>query len=241
MHEKCRGVVLNAIKYNDRTTIVRVFTDRLGLVSFAVATGSGRGTRQRMSQLMPLSLVAMEVSQRPGRELATMRDLSTVYALSGVYGNPVKNAIALFVSEVLAHCIQQQERDEALFAYVDACVRLLDGLDSGVANFHICFMYHLGAHLGIQPDLDTYRDGYWFDMLGGVFVPPYSPGAHLLEAADARVIKLLSRMTFANMHRFRFTHDQRNRVLDTILSYYQLHNSTLGTLRSPDVLRQLFL
>jgi len=43
------------------------------------------------------------------------------------------------------------------------------------------------------------------------------------------------------MHHFKFTREQRNEMLEIILSYYRLHHSTLGTLRSPDVLKQLFI
>jgi len=43
------------------------------------------------------------------------------------------------------------------------------------------------------------------------------------------------------MHRFRFDRQQRNQVLDVMLTYYRLHHSTLGTLRSPEVLKQLFV
>ena len=48
-------------------------------------------------------------------------------------------------------------------------------------------------------------------------------------------------MTFAGLNHFRFNRDERNRVLDTIIAYYRLHNSTIGTLRSPEVLKQLFV
>ncbi|MBQ1797891.1 MAG: DNA repair protein RecO C-terminal domain-containing protein, partial [Muribaculaceae bacterium] len=108
------------------------------------------------------------------------------------------------------------------------------------ANFHICFLYHLGAFLGIQPDMSTYADGYWFDMTEGVFVHSPRPGHEHLRPEEARVLRTLSRMTMANMMLFRFTRDERNRVLDTCITYYRLHHSAIGTLRSPAILKQLF-
>ena len=117
----------------------------------------------------------------------------------------------------------------------------LEMMQQGIANFHICFMYHLGAHLGIQPDTGTYHEGYWFDMEGGTFVQFPTGSPHLMAPHEAAALHLISRMTFRNMHLFKFNRDQRNRVLDAMLAYYRLHNSTLGTLRSPDVLKQLFV
>ena len=62
-----------------------------------------------------------------------------------------------------------------------------------------------------------------------------------LQPSEAQVIHLLSRMTFSNMAVFRFNREERNRVLDVIISYYRLHNAAIGTLRSPDILKQLFV
>ncbi len=245
MYEKLHGIVLNVIRYNDRHNIAHVYTDVHGMMSFLVAQGVTRGARLRNAMFMPLSLIEMEARRMPGRELATMRDVRRYAMLADIYADPVKNAIALFVSELLTRVIHEQERNGALYSYVEQSVILLENLQAGVANFHICFLYHLGAHLGIQPDLDTYRPGRWFDMDNGVFVdnPAAMAGAgrHLLVPEEAHVIHLLSHMTFAGLHHFRFNRDERNRVLDTIIAYYRLHNSTIGTLRSPEVLKQLFV
>ena len=114
-------------------------------------------------------------------------------------------------------------------------------MSEGVANFHICFLFHLGAFLGIEPDVESYLEGYWFDMAGGTFVPWPVAGHPCLKPQEARVIVLLSRMTFGNLHLFRFNREQRGALLDTIISYYRLHNSTVGTLKSPEILKQLFV
>lgn len=51
---------------------------------------------------------------------------------------------------------------------------------------------------------------------------------------------LLSRMTFANLHLFRFSRAQRNRIVELMIQYYQMHGSTIGPFRTPDILAQLF-
>lgn len=240
MWESLSGVVLNVIKYNDRNNIAHIYTDRHGMMSFLVAQGSTRAAQMRRAMFMPLSLLQFEARIVPGREIFSLRDVRRLTPLSGIYGDPVKGAVAMFVSEVLCHSIQERERNDALYSYVESSVRLLDRLRHGVANFHICFLWHLGAFLGIGPNMGTYRDGYWFDMQGGTFSSAPPDGNCGLKPQDARVIALLSRITFANMHLYRFSHDERNRVLDLIISYYRLHSSTLGTLKTPAVLRQIF-
>lgn len=241
MYEKLKGIVLNTIRYSDKHNIVHIYTDGRGMMAFAVPQGKTQAARMRNALLMPLSLVNLEAGVRHGCDLALLRELQRNYPLATLYSDPMKNAIALFVSELLAHVIQEPEGNEYLFRYIEQSVQLLEQLPGQVANFHICFLYHLGAHLGIQPNLESYRDGYWFDMTDGVFVPSAIKGHALLPPPEAQVIHLLSRMTFSNMRVFRFNREERNRMLDVIISYYRLHNAAIGTLRSPDILKQLFI
>ena len=241
MYEKLRGIVLNTIRYSDKHNIVHIYTDGRGLMSFAVPLGKTPASRMRNAMLMPLSLVDLEAAVRSGHDLAKMREIRRNYPLATIYSDPVKNAIALFISELLTHVIQEPEGNEYMFRYIEQSVQLLEQLPGQVANFHICFLFHLGAHLGIQPNLESYKKGFWFDMTDGVFVPSAVGGHDLLEPQEAQVIHLLSRMTFNNMGVFRFNREERNRMLDVIISYYRLHNAAIGTLRSPDILKQLFV
>ncbi|MBR5726008.1 MAG: DNA repair protein RecO [Muribaculaceae bacterium] len=241
MYEKLKGIVLNTIRYSDKHNIVHIYTDGRGLMSFAVPQGKTSAARMRNAMMMPLSLIDLEAAVQPGRDLAMMREVRRNYTMATVYSDPVKNAIAMFISELLTHVIQEPEGNDALFRYIEQSVQLLEQLPGGVANFHICFLYHLGGHLGIQPNLDSYRQGYWFDMTDGVFVPATVSGHQHLPPQEAQVIHLLSRMTFSNMSVFRFNREERNRMLDVIINYYRLHNAAIGTLRSPDILKQLFV
>ena len=240
MYEKLKGIVLNTIRYSDKHNIVHVYTDGRGLMSFAVPLGKTHAARMRNALLMPLSLIDLEAAVVNGRDLARLREVRRNFPLATLYSDPVKNAIALFISELLTHVIQEPEGNSYLFRYIEQAVQLLEQMPDKIANFHICFLYHLGAHLGIQPNLESYRQGYWFDMTEGVFTPAAVGGHALLQPQEAQVIHLLSRMTFSNMGVFRFNREERNRMLDVIISYYRLHNAAIGTLRSPDILKQLF-
>ena len=219
MYEKTRAIVLHVMKYSDKNSIARVYSDTRGRMSLLLPQGVTRAARARNAMFMPLSMVECEVGIVAGRELYSFKDCRCV---------------------VLSRCIQESERNKPLFDYIAASVRLLDSMDRGVANFHICFLYHLGAFLGIQPDTATYRTGYWFDMENGIFTQSHPAHSHVLAPREAAVMMLLARMTFANLHHFRFNHVQRNEILDIALDYYKLHNSTLGSMRSPDILRQVF-
>jgi DNA repair protein RecO (recombination protein O) len=240
MQEKLEGIVINVIKYNDKHNIAHIYTDKLGMLAFLVRQGTTHASRMRNAMFMPLSLIGFEARLQPGRELGTLHDVRRTAVLMSIYSDPMKNAVAMFVSELLSHTIQEQEQNMVLYSYIKSCILRLEESRASIANFHICFLYQLGQFIGIQPDIDSYHEGYWFNMSEGVYTQHPHAGAKMLPPSQAQVLPLLSRMTFDNMHHFKFTSEQRNEMLEIILGYYRLHHSTLGTLRSPEVLKQLF-
>lgn len=241
MTEKMQGIVINVIKYNDKHNIAHVYTDKRGMLAFLIRQGSTNASRMRNAMFLPLSMIEFEANMQPGRDLYTLHDVRRIAVLMSIFSNPMKNAIAMFMSELLSRTIQEQEQNMVLYSYLRNSILQLEDAQESVANFHICFLYQLGAFIGIQPDVDSYREGYWFNMADGVFTSSPQAGGKSLPPEQARVLQLLSRMTWDNMHRFKFTREQRNEMLEMMLSYYRLHHSTLGTLRSPEVLRQLFV
>lgn len=234
------GIVLNVIRYNERHDIAHVYTRDSGRMSYLVRTGSTAGARRRRAMFHPLAVIDFEASRpRSSSAIATIHDVSMARVCHSILAEPAKSAIAMFMGEVLSRTIEQQEPDEALYRFVLSSVERLEAQQRGTANFHLCFLYRLGRYLGVQPDAEGYSEGAWFDMAEGLFTRGPS-GRHTLPPQQARVIYLLSRMNYDNLHLFRFTREQRNMVLDTIIVYLRLHNSTLGSLKSPAVLRQIF-
>ena len=240
MYEKLQCIVLNVMKYSDKNSIAHVYSDRRGRLAFLLPQGSTRGARLRNAAFMPLSVVELEARIVPGKDIYSFRDARVLHPLTHIYGDPVRSAVAMFISEFLSHVIQESERNESLFRYISRSVMLLNSISQGVANFHICFVYNLGPFIGIQPDAESYTDGAWFDMQEGVFTPYAPPTSHRLAPMQARALYLLSRMSFANMHLFRYSREQRSEILDIMLTSFRIHNNTMGTLRTPDILHQLF-
>lgn len=241
MQKKVRAVVLGVMKYSEKNSIAQVLTDSCGRLALLLPQAATRGARLRAACFMPLSLVEMQVDLRPGRELSRFSQVSLTTPLVRIHSDPVRGAIALFVAEFLAHTVRADEHGPALWQYVEQSVILLENARRGVANFHICFLYHIGPLLGIQPDISSYHDGWWFDLDGGVFTPTRPQGANRLDPGQAAALHRISHITFDNMHLFRFTREQRGEVLALMLNYFRLHYSTIGSMRSPEVLSQLFV
>ena len=144
MYERLNGVVLRTISYNDKNSIVRVYTDSHGLLSFLLPQSNGKTARMRRALFQPLSLVEIESDITANREIYRIREARCLVPLPSLHSHPVKNAVSLFITELLSHVIVEEEPNAPLFAYISSSVQLLDRLEKGIANFHICFLYNLG-------------------------------------------------------------------------------------------------
>lgn len=238
---KLRGIVLQTIHHNDRHDIVTLFTRQRGRVALlSPAGGSSRSSRMRRARLSPLALVDTEVNFRKTRDLQFMGDVSTPHQWRNLYFDPMKSAMAVFMAEFLNRLLRTGEADEPMWSYLLKAINALDSLERGISNFHLAFLIRTLGFAGIKPDLDTFEEGRIFDMSAGSFVDVIPTHRNWLGPEDGRMIPLLMRMDFRNLHRFRFNVDQRRRLLQGLLRYYSLHLPIGEDLRSLEVLREVF-
>lgn len=224
---------LRITAHSDTTAILTAFARELGTMSFAVSP-------KRRSLLRPLSLLEVEASIRPGREVHTFKDARPILALHNVMADPVRTALTMFLAEALQAILRQSDGDPLVFDFIaDAMARLNDPA-THVANFHLTFLVRLAAILGIAPDCTDYRPGRIFDMLDARFRTSAPLHGRALNPEQSLAVQRLCRISWHNMARYRYTRAQRAATLRAILEYYTLHHANLSNLHSPAVLEALF-
>ena len=90
---------------------------------------------------------------------------------------PMKETVALFLSEFLYHALKNEDRNMPLFQYLKSGLLWFDEARSGTANFHLVFTTRLCHLIGFHVDNQAYRQGMQFDISEGVFtaLPIYHP------------------------------------------------------------------
>lgn len=240
MFQTLNCIALRSIKYNDRSTILSAYSREAGRMSFIVPSGNGREARRRRALFMPLSVFNCQCDVKPGKEIHMMKEVSPTIMGGSIHSHPVKVVIAMFIADVLNAVLREPQSDPLLYDFIIEAIDNLGRNERGLANFHLCFLFRLGRFLGIEPDIGSHHAGQVFDLIDATFRE--SPPMHnkYIEVSDAQTVVALSRMTWENLHVFKFTREQRNATLDEILRYYTLHYSRLSDLSSLDVVRTLF-
>lgn len=167
MLEKTLGIVLHIIPYNDKISVAHLYTEQYGRSSYLIPQGGGKKARMFRSLFMPFSILELDIDYRNSRELQKIIEARTVLPLQNIYSDPVKNAEALFLSEVLCQTIKEPEPNLPLFAFIARSIQVLNIMEEGKANFHLCFLLQLCSFLGFSPNMETYRPGYFFDKFSG--------------------------------------------------------------------------
>lgn len=240
MLSKTKGIVLHSIQYNDKYSIIYIYTELFGRVSYMVARNRGKKSTVSYALFMPLSVIEMEVEHKNNRELHKIKEAKACFPVADLFCNPVKNVLALFLAEVLFRVVKETEPDEKLFDFLYQSVYLLDLSDKGIANFHLVFLLRLLHHLGIFPNVESYTNCSYFDMLNGVFTNRVPMHKHFLNIQESEIFYRLLRISYENMHLYGFSRSERVSIINRIIEYYRLHTPEFPEIKSVAIMQSLF-
>ena len=240
MQEKTRGIVLHTIAYNDKMSIAQVYTERFGLAAYLLPQQQGRRSRLLRPLFRPFSYLEIDSERQAGQDIFRIKEARQVEVWQHLHYDPVKNAVTLFLAEMVWRLFREPESNPAFFDFLTQSIRLFDLMEEGKANFHLWFLLRLSGFLGFQPNVEQYAEGRFFDLLEGVFVAETPPHGYVLPARESEIFALLMRMNARNLHRFRFTRDDRRHILEQIIGYYRLHQTELPEIRSLEIMHTLF-
>lgn len=235
---KTEAIVLHTLRYRDHSYIIHLFTREQGNISCLVK-GSKHKAVLSPILMQPLSLIDMVIDFRSNRTFQYIQESSPLVLLNNIPYHPIKNSIALFLSEVLYKTFRESYKETELFDFIKESIIFFDTATKGIANFHLVFLIKLTRFLGFFPNLSQFHDGVYFDMLNSQFTES-NQQQHTLNIEETEAFAHLMRMEYENMQLFNLSRDQRNRILEHILTYYKLHLPEFGTIKSLEILQQLF-
>lgn len=241
MLEKRTGIVLRTLKYKENNLIVDLYTRESGKLSFITTLSRSRRSSLKPVLFQPLTILEIEAEIKPNRQLHKIKECRTAVLLHDIYFHPYKSAIAMFMAEFLFRAIQNELENTELYDYIVNSILWLDACDSNFSNFHLVFLMRLSRFIGLYPNIQEYREGFYFDLANGSFTP-VCPTSHpyFIQPEEAGQFYQLMRMKYKTMHLFSMNRGQRMRCLQLINDYYRLHIPNFPELKSLEVLKELF-
>jgi DNA repair protein RecO (recombination protein O) len=239
MLETTRGIVLHSQKYSEGSLIVNIFTESHGNLGFIVKIPKSRTSSLRTVFLRPLSILEIVFDYRPNLSLQRITEIRLAVSYQTLPFDPLKETMALFLSEFLYYALRNEQPSISLFSYLTNGLEWLDMSRKEYSNFHLVFLLRLTRFLGFWPNVENYHEDDFFDLLSSQYTRVRPPHGFYLIPEEACLVPLFLRMSYPTMRLFRMNHVQRGRFLDVLNSYYRLHIPDFPVLKSVAVLRDV--
>ena len=228
------AIVLSKLKYRDNDLIIKLFVRELGLTSFIVRGGSKKNKTNYFQQL---SLLEIEFDFNSKKNLHYFKDFESKYNLKTIHTDFKKMGVIIFLSEVLSKILIHQQKDYQLYDFIEDAIKYYD-IDVFSSAFHIVFLINLSKFLGFYPEMNNNNYQY-FDLQHG-FYTNTKDSDYIIYDDDLKCFNKILGINFDDLNRLTFTLVQRKKLLDNIILYYRLHIENFVSVKSLEVLRQLF-
>ncbi len=240
---KTKGIVLRAVKYGETSIIVNILTELFGVQSYlvnGVRTSTKKGTG-KANLFQPSAILDMVVYHNELKHLNRIKEFKWGHLYHHLLSDVPKNAVALFMVELLTKCLKQPEDNPALFQFAEDIFMKLDESNPFVmANLPLFFALHLPFHFGFRITDNYHEKRPYLDLQEGSFVAEQPPHPYFLEDKQAAVTSgLLKVMQLEELGDIKLNHDFRRNLLYVYETYYALHIQDFGTMKSLPVLREI--
>ncbi|MBT8210228.1 MAG: DNA repair protein RecO [Eudoraea sp.] len=238
MQVQTRAIVLSSLKYGETSLIVKAYTASDGLKSYLLkGVLSSRKGKLKTAYFQPLSQLEIVAVHKNKGTLESIREAKVHFPYATVHSDITKNAITLFLSEMLSSCIREEQADPALFSYLESALQWLDTHDH-IANFHLYFLLALMRFLGCYPDIRNMEAPY-FNLMEGQFTGG-PQGKSVISGEDLVHFRALLGTNFDEVHMIKLSKVQRQRLLQIIVDYFELHLHGFRKPKSLTVLNEVF-
>lgn len=233
---KTKAIVLSSLKYQEKSLIVKCFTQSHGLKIYFVRDAfSSRKSNQKIAYFQPLTILEIEAVHKNKGNLENFKEIKIATPFQTLHSDIFKSTIVMFVSEILHHSIHEEEKNEHLFAFLETALHWLDNHDQ-IANFHLILMLEMTKYLGFYPDISE-MDFPFLDANEGVFTPFHGFGS--LTEHQTSLFKKLILLKFDSDQKI-FHVIERQILLKILIDYYFFHLDGFRKPKSLDVLTEVF-
>ena len=238
-----RGIVLRTVKYGETSVIVLIFTEKFGIQSYlvnGVRTTSKKGSG-KANLFQPAAILELVAYYSELKQLQRLREFKWGQLYNHIFSDVRKNAVALFMVELLTKCLKQPEANADLFQFAeDSFIHLDKGNETVTANFPLFFILHLAVFLGFRIHDDYSEHNSILDLEEGIFTHERPTHPYFLEDKQSLITsQLLKVMQPEELNDILLNHEFRRNLLHMYETYYALHIQDFGVMKTLPVLEEI--
>lgn len=243
MIHKTKGIVLRTVKYGETSLVVSAYTELFGVQSYLV-NGVRMVSKKGGSKAVffqPASVLDLVVYHNEFKNLQRIKEYKWAHVFRNIFSDVPKNAVALFMVELLNKCLREPEANADLFYFIeDALLHLDEATPAVTANFPLFFALHLAVFFGFRISDEYSAENHYLDLQEGVFTAAQPVHQHYLDDKAAEVTShILKVMHPGELEELKLNQEFRRNLLQAYETYYALHIADFGTMKTLPVLREM--
>ena len=243
MISKTKGIVLRTVKYGETSLVVTMFTELFGMQSYlvnGVRTTQKKGS-SKASLFQPAAILDLVAYHNEFTGLQRLREYKWEFLYQHILSDVHKNAVALFMIELLTKCLKQPEPHPELFYFTEDALHHLDQANNAVTgNYPLFFALHLAVFFGFRINDEFSEEKHYLDLEEGRFSEDQPVHQYyLIDREAAAVSEILKIQQPHELEQVYLNQEMRRRILHGLEQFYVLHVPEFGTLRTLPVLREI--
>ncbi len=243
MLHKTKGIVLRTVRYGETSIIATLYTELFGIQSFMIngVRSAARSASGKANLLQPAAILELVMYHNDKKNLQRLREFRWAHLYRDLYFNVIKNSIALFMVELLQKTLKEPEVNPELFAFVeDAFLHLDASHDTVMANYPLFFALHLTSFYGFRLTDNWSENKTIADLQEGEFVGEIPQHPYYLDGPAGFITSQLLKVQVPHeLSEIRLNSQMRRHLLEAYQTFYALHVSDFGTMKTLPVLQEI--
>jgi DNA repair protein RecO (recombination protein O) len=227
MTHKVKGIVLRVVKYGETSVIATLYTDLFGLQSYMVkgVRKSGKQKPATVNFFQAGAMLDLVVYRNPLKSLQFVKEYQWGYLYRELFFHVTRNAIALYMVELILHSIKEEETHTELFDFFEnTFIRLDSASEEEIANYPLTFTLQLAKFLGFKIHGKYSAKTPVLDLLEGSFVSEKPQHTYIVENNAAAITSVLNELdTLSVPKNLQLNHIIRRDLLKYYQQFFSLH------------------
>ena len=252
--QQSRIIVLHLTKYGDSGLVVHAIDSEAGRCSYMLR-GAGRNKQVAIGPLHNLAILDIVSVANPRSSMAQLKEYEPAVHLDSLRSDIDKNAIALFISELLYRTVVEQNYDPHLFAWLCEAIVNLDAIGQsapdntpGLETSPSIVTPEQGASPEIAtPGREAIANFHLWFLAGLCTVLGFGPsgeglfdGCDMFNAENLALLRQISAAGFSEAMAIPLNGSRRRDFCNQMVRYLSYHLGLNLNLRSLDVLHDLY-
>lgn len=203
--------------------------------SYIVGGVRSEKSRMQAAYFQTLNMLHLQVYHRPAKALNRLKEVNVYYIYQTLPYEPFRSALGLFMAEVFASSVKEEEPSAPLYAFLEQQLLVLDQCPAVSIDNLLQFLIQLAGHLGFRPAGSYTLNTPDFNLKEGRFEKASLLAQQIVTPPMSVYLSALLQQQPVSL-----TPKERMVLLDHLLHYYSLHIPEFRTPRSLSVLRIVF-